>query len=309
MDHDNESIKLSNTTPYQVLVISSNSITDRDWSDPLYLKTLLNDSFCKYELIDPKEYVKCIATLLNIKDYAFPSVKTNIISESTEYIDEIMYIDVFPEYKIDELKNECATLLNINGDIIYGNAIISRTCIPSNDDINIETEDKRPSMFYSDVTSINLEQMMHNRINTRMILYDSNKDEYIEREISGSLDIFANEFFGKSYDSIKKHEIGFLKHNINIWYSSQKEGKTDVFGNIFPESTCIDKMIVFTMWCENYRGNITLDEFNKIKFLSKHLVNYNTPDDMTIEKEDDIGRLIIKNKYRVLNTVYNMYKK
>ena len=83
----------------------------------------------------------------------------------------------------------------------------------------------------------------------------------------------------------------------------------DVFGNILPELARIDKMIVFTMWTDTYRGNISLDEFNKIKYLSKVLNNFNIPEELEKEAIDHINRLVVKNKYRILNTIYNEYKK
>jgi hypothetical protein len=297
MDNDNEHIKLENKEPYMVMVVSPNTISDRDHMSPSYLKSLVEDSFCKYEMIDPKDYIMKIATFLQVDNYAYPDVKVHVISESVDYIDEIMYIDVFPEYKIESLKNEFATLLNIDGDIIFGNAIITRTKIPS------ESLDN-PNMWYIDVTSQDIENMLYRRVNTNVITYDSDEDIYCNTTVTGSLDQFAQVFFGEAQYTYKKLELGFLKHNINVWYSEHKYGSLDVFGNILPELCRVDRMIVFTMWCDNYRGNITLDEFNKIKYLSKKLKDYNLPDEYEKESFDHLNRPIIKNKYRILNTIY-----
>ena len=108
MENDNNYIKLENTTSFMVMVVSPNTIADRDYLSPLYLKTLTNDTFCKYEMIDPVDYIMKIATFLEINNYAYPDIKVHIISETKDYIDEIMYVDVFPEYKIESLKNEFA---------------------------------------------------------------------------------------------------------------------------------------------------------------------------------------------------------
>ena len=302
MENDNKHIKLENTKSFMVMVISPNTIADRDWLDPIYLKTLTNDTFCKYEMIDPKDYIMKIATFLEINNYAYPDVKVHVISENVDYIDEIMYVDVFTEYKIDSLKNEFATLLNIDGDIIFGNAIVTRTMIPSTDSII----DNTANMWYIDVTSSNIEEMLHRRVNTNVIAYDSDEDMPCNLQINGSLDTFAETFFGEAQYTYKKLEIGFLKHNLNIWYSENKYGSLDAFGNILPELCRVDRMIVFTMLSDNYRGNIYLDEFNKIKYLSKKLKDYNIPEEYEKDNFDHLNRLIIKNKYRVLNTIYNM---
>ena len=302
MENDNKYIKLENTKPYMVLVVSPNTINDREWSSPSYLHSLVNDTFCKYETIDPKDYIEKIATFLQVNNYAYPDVKVHVISENVDYIDEIMYIDVFPEYKIESLKNEFATLLNIDGEIIFGNAIITRTMIPSTDNIT----DNSANMWYIDINSSDIEEMLHRRVNTNVVVYDSDEELYSNLQLSGSLDTFAETFFGEAQYTYKKLELGFLKHNLNIWYSENKYGSLDVFGNILPELARVDRMIVFTMWTDNYRGNIYLDEFNKIKYLSKKLKDYNVKEEYETESFDHLNRLIIKNKYRVLNTVYNM---
>jgi hypothetical protein len=302
---DNQYIKLENKGSYQVLVVSPNKIEKRDWKSPTYLSDLLSDTFCKYETINPEDYIMKIATFLEIPNYAYPDVKVHIISESTEWMDEIMYIDVFSEYKIDSLKNEFASLLNIDGDIIYGNAIITRTRIPSTDNLNIKEGEAVPNMWYIDVNKENMEEMLYNRANTMVVLYDSDNEKFFEQRLFGPLDNFAQDFFGEAQYTYKKIEFGFLKHNINVWYSENKYGCLDVFGNLLPELSRVDKMIVFTMWTDNYRGNITLDEFNKIKYLSKKLTDYTAPENLLEDTYDHIHRLIIKNKYRILNTVYN----
>ena len=47
-----------------------------------------------------------------------------------------------------------------------------------------------------------------------------------------------------------------------------------------------------------------MDEFKKIKFLSTKLENYGVPEEFTTEEKDELGREIIKNKYRILETMY-----
>lgn len=306
LENDNKYIKLENKEPYTVLVVSPNKIEDKDWRSSTYLKDLLADTFCKYETIKPEDYIMKIATFLQVDNYAYPDIKVHIISESTDWIDEIMYVDVFPEYKIPELKNEFASLLNIDGDMIYGSAIITRTKIPSTDNL-LGTGDDIPNMWYIDVSKENMEEMLHRRANTSIVVYNSDDESFIEQRIFGPLEVFAEIFFGEAQYTYKKLELGFLKHNINIWYSENKYGCLDVFGNILPELARVDKMIVFTMWTDNYRGNFTLDEFNKIKFLSKKLKTFDVMDDLMEDTYDHINRPIIKNKYRILNTIYSKY--
>ena len=306
---DNKYIKLENKETFQVLFITPNKMNEMDWIEPNYLKNVLSSDYCKYTMIDPNDYIASVAKLLEFSKYPYPEVKVIIISEEPDYIEEMMYIDVIPECRSMEIKNDFSTILNTNGDTVYGNAIVTRTKVDSNEKIS------KSNMFYVDVTNVNMEYMLYKRANTSIITYDCDDDtgndinSYCETEVFGSLDKFAENFFGNAMYSIKRLEFGFLKHNINIWYSENKYGNLDVFGNFLPDLCRVDKMIVFTLWNDNYRGNLTLDEFNKIKYLSKKLEKYIVPEDIDKEEYDHMNRMIIKTKYRVLNTIYNMYKK
>jgi hypothetical protein len=150
--------------------------------------------------------------------------------------------------------------------------------------------------------------MLYCRANTKIITFDSDEEKYNEFSLFGPLDIFSDNFFGENRFNIKKLELAFLKHNLNIWYTEDKYGNLDVAGNILPDTTRVDKMIVFSMWSDEYRDSLTLEEFNKIIYLSKKLDNYLVSEDyMKIEK-DELGREIIKNKYKILNQFYKKYK-
>jgi hypothetical protein len=62
------------------------------------------------------------------------------------------------------------------------------------------------------------------------------------------------------------------------------------------------------MKSEEFRGNLTLDEVNKIIYLSKILSDFKTPNKYTEEQTDKIGRKIIYNRFKVLDSVYNENK-
>ena len=298
-NYDNKYIHLENKEPFQVLVISPNRL-DKDWMAPNYLKNILTDTFCKYESIDPIDYIAKIATYLEIQKYPYPDIKVNIIAEETDYIYEIMYIDIIPECKKIEILNDFGTMLNTNGDDIFGNVIVTKTKVDSRDNIK-----SNPNMFLVDVTIDTMEKMLYSRAHTTVVTYNSDdSDEPVETIVFGPLDKFASVFFEESQYTYKKLEFGFLKHNVNIWYSENKYGNLDVFGNLLPDLARVDKMIVFTMWTDNFRGNFTLDEFKKIKYLSKKLEKYMIPEDIDVEEKDHLNRVIMKTKYRILNTVY-----
>ena len=289
-----DKLKLSNKEPFNALVISPNSIKDKDWKDPNYLNNLVNDKYCNYIKINPNNYEDDIGDNLTIDKYTDPNIKVQIIYEEKNYLFELMYVELTDTYDI----NEFATLLNINGDTVYGNAIITRTYI------SITNND----MYFDNLTSDVLKNMMHRRANTNVIVYDSDNEAYEEIPVFGPLDDFSDNFFSEYKYKITKVELGFLKHNINIWYSEDKYGILDVCGNLIPELARVNKMIIFSMRTDTYRDSISLEEFHKIIVLSKKLKSYDLPDDYMNDEKDELDRLIIKNKHKILHEFFEKYK-
>ncbi len=293
---ENEKLTLRNKDPFNVLVITPNKIEDRDWTDPLYLSKLTNDTFCNYLSLEPSNYVDFIIKHLEIKeDMPNTDVKVQIIYENKNYIYEIMYIYVEngPKDKV----NEFATLLNINNDIIIGNAIVTKTYIPLDND---NTE-------YESISADNIEQLLFNRANTQIILYNSDDEEYKEFLLFGPLDIYADMYFGEKKYNIKKKELPFLKHNINIWYTEDEYGNNNIIGNLLDKNIKVDKMIVFSMFSDEYRCSLTLEEFNQIKELSIKMDDYILNDEVLKDEKDELGRYVIKNKYKILHQYYKKY--
>jgi hypothetical protein len=293
---ENNQLILKNTEPFMCLVIKPNIIEDQDWTDPLYLSKLANSDFCNYKSLDPKKYVDfIIQNLLIEEDNPNIDVKVQIISESKNYIFEIMYVYVKegPKDKI----NEFGTLLNINNDIIIGNVIITKTYISLEDN----------NMHYDNLTANDIEELLFNRANTKVIAYNSDDEEYKEALIFGPLDLFADIYFGEKKYNIKKKELAFLKHNINIWYTQDEYGNLDVCGNLLENNIRIDKMLVFSMLSDEYRCSLTLEEFNQIKELSKKMTDYIVSQDDLKDEKDELGRYIIKNKYKILYQYYKKY--
>jgi len=289
-------VKMTNTEPFQVLVITPNSIKDKQWNDINYIYNLVNSDYCKYIKMKPDEFVTFIGNNLLVKKYKNPYIKTQLIFEEYKYITEIMYVDVSKDEEDETQLNEFGSLLNINGDKIYGNAIITRSFISTTDH----------SMYLDDVTPEKMDSSLFHRANTKAVIYDNDDESYKEVLIFGSTEDYANNFFDNKY-TIKKIELPFLKHNINIWYSTDKYGNLNACGKLIPELDRVDKMIVFSMMTDDYRDSFTLDEFNKIIYLSKKLENYNTPPEFTKDEKDELGRLIIKNKYKILDMMFNRH--
>jgi hypothetical protein len=287
-----EKVRMENKEDFQVLIIKPGSIQSVSWMDPNYAYKLIELDLFKSVTTNEDNFLEVIATNLDVNKYKVKDmyVKNEIIGEEPYYVYEMIYIDLEKEtqYHTDENLNELASLLNINGEKIYSNVIIFKNYLPSlTDSMKLET-----------ITKENLAHMIHKRVHTTIVTCDDGK--WQECDCIGDLNNFAKHFFeGETY---QKLEIPFLMHNINIWYTTAIDGSKTLCGTLVDKY--VDKCIWFTMKSDDYRGNLTLDEVNKIIYLSKILSNFMTPSEYTEEKVDNLGRKIIYNKYKVLDLIY-----
>ncbi len=288
-------VKMTNKDNFTLLVIEPNTIKDRDWSDINYLYDLVNDKFCHYLSVHPDDYIQFIGKHLQVEKYTEPYIKVEVIFEEKDYITEIMYVEVKKEDEDKYELNEFANLLNIGEDKLYGSVVVNRTYISSHNN----------DMHLDNITPEKLQRSLHKRANTTVILYDSDNELFKEEEVFGPIDVFAEKFFEDKKYNIKKIELKFLQHNLVIWFTEDDYGTANIIGNLIPKNINVDKMIVFSMWTEEYRDSLYLDEFKKIIKLSNKLTDFVTPAEYTKEEKDSLGRDIIKNKYKILELMYN----
>jgi hypothetical protein len=287
-------IIMENNNDFECIVIKKGSIKEIDWFIPDYLNKILDLDLIDIVNTNQDNFIKFICTNLQIDKYTGFSmnVKKEIITDEPNYLYELLYIDLEKEipYHIPENLNELANLININDDIIYSNAILLKTYIPTLTD----------SISLCSINKEDVKRFLSDRLNTKIITWN---DEWNELPVAGDLNIYANVFFDEPYH---KFELGFLMHNINIWYTTIDlpfNKHKSICGNLLHKS--IDKCIWFTMKSEEYRGNLSLDEVKKIIYLSNKLTNYETPSEYLVDKTDTLGRKIIYNKYKVLDLLYN----
>lgn len=293
-----EKVTMEQNETFECLIIKPGPINNLVWSDPNYTKKLVQLNLFDVVIVNQDNFFEVLATKLDVNkfsDVKNMSIKNEIVGEEPYYLYELLYVDLEQEtqYHKDENLNELASLINTNGDKIYSNAILFRNYLPSLSD----------SMTLTSVSKLDLERVLYERVHTKVVLWD---DNWREDNIVGDLNDYASIFFdGENFDRI---EIPFLMHNINIWYqidSTNLIGQK-VCGDIIKKP--IEKCIWFTMKSDDYRGNLTLDEVNKIIYLSQILTSYQTPSDLIEEKNDHLGRKIVYNKYKVLDYMFDKYK-
>jgi hypothetical protein len=282
-------LTFENNDNFDIILIKPETIDQLDWfhEDYTFNLTQLN---C-YEIINTNKnnFLELIANKLNLekfKDKPGLEVTTQVISEIPNYIYELIYIDELTEK--DDVINNIATLLNTNGNKIYGNAFLIKTFIPS----------LSKSILITNVNLNNIKEILDNRVKTNVVIYDG---EWSNKIVTGNLEDFAKSFFDEEY---KKFESSFLLHNINIWYEECDGCSTKSCGKILERP--IYKCLWFTMITDEYRGSIYLDEVQKIITVSNNLdFPFNPKKEWVEDEMDEFSRKIIKNKYKVLDLAYH----
>ena len=283
-----DDIKIFNENPFYILLIEPGKISHLDWNNPDYVQTLSNMPFVKSFSVEPNKFFDKLHELLKMNEESDKThLVTEVISEQPGCVYELIFIDTLN--KTTKLAhNELASLLNLNEEKVNGNAIIVKTDTPTLTD----------DMIFTDMTSSELYKVLYERGFGTIVSWD---EEWREENIYGDMETYAKRFF--EGESFKKMEIAFLKHNLNIWYLSSEYGTKDVCGDLITSK--IEKCFVFTMLTETIRSNITKDELLKIFALSKVLeIPYTLESKWHDEEVDKHGRKIIKNKYKVLDNVY-----
>jgi hypothetical protein len=286
-------VKLENKNNFNIICIKPNDISSFDYNDPAYLKNIFTLNNYKELPINPEKFTEDIGNFLDIKKHDEIEAKIQFISEDTEHVYEMLYVDIPKEKQKKEIENQLASLINTNGDNIYGNAIILKTHLPLNSN----------NMCFQDITVEDLQRLLFYRANNIIVTY--NDELWKENTVSGDINIFADNFFGEDKYRIKKKEIAFLMHNINIWYTTFEYAEEKICGNVINDK--IDKCFWFSKMTDIYRTNLKLDEVKKIIKLSEVLESYEPSKELMKDEIDNIGRKIVKNKYRILNKVYLNY--
>lgn len=285
---------MENTNNIKCLLINTNNIDNIKWSDNDYISQICNLNIYKFIDINSDNFTSVISQCF---DYEFLNdirIDKQIIFEESEYVYELLYINSILEK--DEVKekylNGVGTLLNTIYDEskIYFNCILLKTYLPFNSE----------SIIFHDTTIKDIEKILFNRANKKIVIYD---DDYKEEILFGDIEVFSKSFFNDEY-YIKK-EVKFLSHNLNIWFTTSEYGEANICGKII--SNLIDKCIIFIKNDENNLGQLSLDELKKIIYLSKKLDKYEVPDEFLEEKLDKYNRKIIYNKYKILNLLYNKF--
>jgi hypothetical protein len=265
-----------------LLLIKPSNISLFNYNSPNYINSILNMNCFEVLKCNNNTYGKVIKT--NLISYSSQKIITYVLYEEPNYMYELQFVE--SNNKMKDNNNEIGTLLNINNEQIWGNVVLIKTYI----DINTNNM-KLTNCALTDIEKILLNRSKHIGIQ----LNDKFEFEEVKFE---DINYIEDYFFNKP----EHIEIAFLKHNLNIYYTKSKKGV--VIGNIIKDT--VDKCLIITKISDNIFGNITLNEINKIIKLS-FVIDKWTFDDQ--DEYDDLNRLIIKNKYRILYKYYIKFVK
>jgi hypothetical protein len=267
-------IKIDNTNDFTFLLINTNNLSELNWNDPHYLDKILKLDIFNEITTNCDNFIGDIKKSFNtdlIDEKVL--IDTQIISETPEYIYEIMY------FKNKLEKNDLGSLLIRNGESITGSIIVFKTHILKNSE----------NIFLVNINKHDIQHILDNRVKTKIVIYDNKWEEIT---IIGNIETYATNFFDDTYFKI---EIPFLKHNINIWYEKLEGCSTNICGKLLDRP--IYKCLWFTMLSDEHRGSIYLEEVNNIIKLSYKL---EFPYDIKKEWEYDEEKNKKYNKYQIL---------
>jgi hypothetical protein len=299
-----DKFNFENNDNFNLLLIKPNTISQFNYTETNYLDNIItmNDTY-EDILFNSENFIDLLHEQLISKNKEKKELElfTQVILEIPNYIYEIIYMQNLTE--TDDELNELGTLLNTNGENIYGNILLLKTFIPSlsNSLLIKDTFKEDIKIILNSRANINIVTFNDNEWSNQNIPWSNQNIPWSNQNIPSNLDEFAKTFFEDRYS---RCEVPFLLHNINIWYEICEGCSLSSCGKVIEKP--IYKCFWFTKINDNYNGNLSLDEVQKIIKLSYKLdFPFKAKDDWLIDETDKFNRKVIKNKYKILDLAYD----
>lgn len=276
---NNDTFKTEHVDDYEILLIKPNYVEDLDFRHPDYVEMIMNKNcFEKIEsTIDQFENI--ISCNFDFTSNKNRNLITKMIHEDQDYLYELIYLD--NQIHTVDTYNGIGSLLTSDELKVWGNALLLKTKV----DI-LSDSMKMDKCKISDLYNIFVNRKYHYGV----ILEDG---EWIECKFS-NIDEQVEDYF---INNPKKEELGFLRHNLNVYYTKSDKGIN--IGKLINEK--VDQCLIFSKMNDQILTNISVDEVKKILSLSEKMENFNVVSDDMKEEKDELGRDILKNKYRILH--------
>ena len=190
------SLVLEDDEQFECLVIKRGDIDHLNWNDINYAAKLMELDIIKTIIITKSNFNEMVATNLEIDKYNISTleVKKDIFGEDANYVYEMCYVDLndYEDFKTPENINNLASIICLSEDKIYSNIILFKNYIPENSE----------ECTISSLTKKDLELVIHNRVYTKIVTYDSLNIDFNPWTISG-VSVFTRRAHHSFFDSVR----------------------------------------------------------------------------------------------------------
>jgi len=288
---NHETINYQGVKDFDLIVINTNDLENMNMQDEGFLTKIINSDYINIVNTESKDFMQTIYDNLRMKDFEDKdmAIVNHLIYEDYEYMYEIMFLQVLSKKALlSENNNDLGNIINTYEEKVYGNMIITKTFV----------DPESNKMNFSNITKSDLYNMLNSRVKQKCIVYEDG--EFREDIITGDIFTDNKRIFGDEH--ISHIEIPFFNHNLNIAYIKNEYGEK-IFPNLIKSN--IEIAVIYTKLNDRYRGDLTMEEFNKIKTIINKTDNYTTKKEWMEEEKDEYDRIIHKNKYRILHKAYS----
>lgn len=271
---------------FKFLLIKNKDISNIRHDDPEYKKIICNLDCYKEVETSSNDFFNVLVDNLELTKFTTFGLNTQVIGSTSEYIYEMIHIDLPLDEKPVEIYNGVGNLLKMEQNHIFGNVVMIKTLVnEESDNVKMINCDK------SDLHNL-LDQRVHHygisvdddgEVNQFDWYYEEPKD-YIEQ------------FMMNDHKFVEK---AFLMHNLQIYYTP---GNKDDFEKLIGEK--YDQLIILTKLTDYFYGDFKLKEFNDIKLLLKSECPLECPEEWKNPNEELKEKLALEKR----NFIFNKYK-
>ena len=284
---------MSSENSFEVIILKPNIVEHLDYNRPDYISEILSVDCYDTTTTTSSKIGLIFAEYLNSNNYVGCNAQTNICYETSEYLYEICYLDIPEDKKSNDTYNQIASILDITNQQIFGNAILIKTHLPL-DNLN---------MSLVNFSKDDIKVILESRVNHFGVFIDT--DQNLKAINFRDLEPKLIELLDENPKDLGKIEIPFLKHNFIMYYCKDSLDEENKLVRDISQKKIYGDVFIVSMITETIYTDISVNEVKKMLAISKFGEDaWKSNSDHDKEERDDLGRIIIKNKHRILHNKY-----
>lgn len=278
----------------EVVIIKPNVVEHIDYNRVDYISEILSVDCYETVTTTVEDIGLVFAKYLNSENYIGCHAQTNICYDTSEYLYEICYLDIPNDKKCTETYNQIASILDITNQQIFGNAVLIKTHLPINNmDMNLVN-----------FTKDDIKQILESRVNHYGVFIDTDKN--MKSINFRDLEPKLRELLDEEPKDLSKIEIPFLKHNFIMYYCKDSVDEENTLVNDISQKKIYGDVFIVSMLTDTIFTNISIQEVKKMLAISKFGEDaWKISEDDDKEEKDEMGRILIKSKHRILHNRFN----